>query len=228
MIACGHPEFRISGKDRHGNTRYRCKICGKTWVEVQPVKPLRKMTIPVDDAKMVLKLLVEGSSIRSAARITGIDRGTILKLLVVFGNACQRFLDTRMQGLTLTHLRFDEQWTYVAKKQSRLTTTERAECCDKGDVYLWTCIDQRTKLMPSFLIGKRSADNARRYMMDVASRLTMPNPHASDAHAYRPAAYLEVVQISTDGFAAYRKRLTSRSARTAATARSSRNTKTPT
>ena len=120
---------------------------------------------------MVLRLLVEGSSIRSAARITGINRDTICKLLVVFGNACQRFLDARMVGLKLTHLQFDEQWTYVAKKQSRLTITERAECSDKGDIYLWTCIDQKTKLMPSFLIGKRSADNARRFMMDVAGRL---------------------------------------------------------
>ena len=111
------------------------------------------MTISVDDAKMVLRLLVEGSSIRSASRITGIDKATILKLLVLFGTACQRFLDARMVDLKLTHLQFDEQWTYVAKKQSRLTMTEREESHDKGDVYLWTCVDQKTKLMPSFLLG---------------------------------------------------------------------------
>ncbi len=63
----------------------------------------------------------------------------------------------------LTHLQFDEQWTYVAKKQARLTTDQRADRHDIGDVYLWTCVDQKTKLMPSFLIGKRSADNARRF-----------------------------------------------------------------
>ena len=152
---------------------------------------------------MILRLLVEGSSIRSAERLTGVHRDTICKLLVQFGEACRRFLDDRMQGLKLTHLQFDEQWTYVAKKQSRLTMTERAETSEQGDIYLWTCVDQRTKLMPSFLIGKRSADNARRFMMDVASRLTMPNPHASDAQAFQPAGYLAVVQISTDGFAAY-------------------------
>ena len=73
-----------------------------------------------------------------------------------------------------------------------------------GDVYLWTCIDQKTKLMPSFMIGKRSADNARRFMMDVASRLVFPKPHASDdARASKPAATSRSSQISTDGFAAY-------------------------
>ena len=72
-----------------------------------------------------------------------------------------------------------------------------------GDVYLWTCIDQKTKLMPAFIIGKRSADNARRFMMDVANRLTLPSPHASDQHAFQAGGFRHIVQISTDGFPAY-------------------------
>jgi IS1 family transposase len=130
-------------------------------------------------------------------------RDTVCKVLVFFGQACRRFLDQRMRGLTLSHLQFDEQWTYVAKKQSRLTMTEREYSNNQGDIYLWTCIDQKTKLMPSFLIGKRSADNARRFMVDVAGRLVFPNPHASDAVDFKAGGYRPVVQISTDGFNAY-------------------------
>ncbi|HEY2880832.1 MAG TPA: hypothetical protein VGJ15_00315, partial [Pirellulales bacterium] len=66
-------------------------------------------------------------SIRSAERITRIHRDTICKLVVQFGTACQRFMDAQMRNLKLEHLEFDEQWTFVNKKQSRLTTTERAE-----------------------------------------------------------------------------------------------------
>ncbi len=227
MIACAHPEVVRFGRNRNGSARLRCKVCGKTFTEPQE-KPLGKMYVPVEQAKMVLRLLVEGSSLRSASRITGLDRETICKLLVTFGTACREFLDQRMRGLKLTHLQFDEQWTFVAKKQSRLTINERAERHDIGDMYLWTCIDQKTKLLPSFLIGKRSADNARRFMMDVAQRLPRPAPHASDAHAFTPGGYLAVVQISTDGFAAYPEAidLASRPPMSA-TARSSRNTKTP-
>ncbi len=205
MIACAHAESRTNGKDRHGNQRFRCKMCGKTWVEVKPVKPLGKMTVPVDKAKLALRMLVEGNSIRATERIVGIDRNTVCKLLVFFGDACRKFLDKQMRGLTLTHLQFDEQWTYVAKKQSRLTTTERELSSDIGDVYLWTCVDQKTKLMPSFLIGKRSADNARRFLMDVAGRLTFPNPHASDSHSFKAGSYSTVVQVSTDAFSGYRE-----------------------
>jgi IS1 family transposase len=68
---------------------------------------------------------------------------------------------------------------------------------------LWTCLDKDTKLCPSFLIGKRSADNARKLMKDLAGRLVFPSAHQSDPHAYQPGGYLYVTQISTDGFAAY-------------------------
>jgi transposase-like protein/IS1 family transposase len=203
MIACAHAESRTNGKDRHGNTRFRCKLCGKTWVEVKPVKPLGEMKISIEDAKLALRLLVEGNSVRATCRITGLDKKTLLKLLVLFGDACRSFLDKRMVGLTLEHLQFDEQWTYVSKKQSRLTMNERAESSEIGDIYLWTCIDQKTKLMPGFLIGKRSADNARRFMVDIAGRLVFPNAHASDAHSYQMGGYEPITQISTDCFNAY-------------------------
>ena len=202
MIACGHPEVKKFGRDVNGNPRFRCKVCGKTWTE-RPAKPLGRMNLPVEKAKMVLRLLVEGSSIRSAERITGVNRNTICKLIVHFGDACRDFLDERMQGLKLTHLEFDEQWTYVARKQSRLTTIEREEKADVGDIYLWTCVDAKTKLMPSFRVGKRSADNARRFMMDVAARLVFPSAHTSDAHAFDTGGYKPIVQVSTDGFPAY-------------------------
>jgi transposase-like protein/IS1 family transposase len=202
MIACAHATTKKFGKDRKGNPRHRCLLCGKTWTD-RPTNPLGEMRIPVADAKLALRMLTEGMSIRATARTTGLDKKTLLKLIVLFGTACRRFLDQRMQGLTLEHLQFDEQWTFVQKKQSRLTMIEREDKHDVGDVYLWTCIDQKTKLMPSFLIGKRSADNARRFMCDVAARLTFPNPHASDAHSYGMGGYKPITQVSTDGFQAY-------------------------
>lgn len=200
---CPHSEYRTNGVDRHGNQRYRCKVCGATWVDVRPVKPLGPMKLPVEQAKRVLHLRVEGMSIRATERTTGTNRDTICKLLVFFGDRCREFLDRQMRGLELGHLQFDEQWTYVQKKQSRLTVHEREDCHDLGDVYLWTCIDQRTKLLPAFRIGKRSADNARRFMLDVSQRLRWPKPHESDAHAFADGSYRPIVQISTDGFAAY-------------------------
>jgi hypothetical protein len=107
--------------------------------------------------------------------------------------------------LELIHWQFDEQHTTVLKKQAGLTIIEKSERHDIGEMYIWTCIDQQTKRMPSFLIGKRSADNARRFLMGVAGWLSRPAPHASDAHAFEKGGYRAIVQISTDGWAGYPK-----------------------
>jgi hypothetical protein len=151
----------------------------------------------------VLHLLVNGSSIRAAERVTGIHRDTICRLVVRFGEACREWMDGQMQDLTIRHLELDEQWTYCGKKQARLTVDEKQTRYDQGDIYLWIGIDQETRLVPSFAPGKRSADMARRFTVDLAGRMTRPKPHASDAHAYGKGGYLQRVQISTDGFAAY-------------------------
>ncbi len=47
------------------------------------------------------------------------------------------------------------------------------------------------------------ADNARRFMMDVANRLVMPKPHQSDDQSYTKPGYTPIRQISTNGFPAY-------------------------
>jgi IS1 family transposase len=123
--------------------------------------------------------------------------------MVRFGEGCRRLMDERFQGLTLEHVELDEVWTFVEKKQARLTVDERRERHDIGDIYLWTAFDQETKLVPSFLVGKRSGDNARRFLRDLAGRLIFPDPHASDQHHYRQRAYRPIVQISSDAFSAY-------------------------
>ena len=151
----------------------------------------------------VLHHLVEGNTLRSTSRLTGIHRTTIQNLLVDFGTRCQEFQDRELRGLTLNHVECDEIWTFVAKKQSRLTMEERAESHDVGDVYVFTALDAETKLLPSYVVGKRSADNCRRLMTDLRSRLTMPSPHASDAHAFHQPAPLYVTQLSSDAFPGY-------------------------
>lgn len=147
--------------------------------------------------------LVEGNTIRSTERLTGVHRDTIMRLLVRFGGKCQELMDQRLRGLTLKHLEIDETWTYCVKKQGRLTVDEKVECYDQGDQYLWVAVDQDTKLIVSHLVGKRSADNARRLMRDLSQRLVMPSPHASDAHHYQSVGYKTICQISTDMLAAY-------------------------
>ena len=159
--------------------------------------------LPREKQIEVLHHLVEGNTLRSTARLTGVHRTTIMNLMVTFGQRCKAFMDAQLRDLTLRHVEVDEIWTFVGKKQGRLTVEEKAHCYDVGDVYLWTCVDQDTKLVPSFVVGKRSADNARKLMVDLSHRVTMPKPHDSDSHGYKAGGYVHTIQVSTDGFAAY-------------------------
>ena len=146
---------RSTAKTRKGEQRYKCNLCGGCLVRRAAERAGRHAGSGCR-RQTRLALALRGFVDSQHERLTGIHRDTLCKLLVLFGDACREFLDERMRGSRLTHLQFDEQWTYVAKKQSRLTMTERAESSRSWATFtLWTCIDQKTKLMPGFLIGKR-------------------------------------------------------------------------
>ena len=147
----------------------------------------------------ILRLMVEGNSIRSITRLMGTNIPSVIRQLTWAGDHCAALMNERFRHLTLTHVECDEIWTFVQKKQSRLTMEERETRGDIGDIYLWTALDQGNRLIPSFVVGKRSADNARRLMMDLRSRITIPRPHEADV----TGEYRKVLQISSDGFAAY-------------------------
>ena len=85
------------GKDRKGNQRWRCKPCGRTFSDVGQ-KLLGEMRLPMEKALLCLSLLVEGSSIRSIERVTGVHRDTVLRLLVYVGKRCERFIAEKIKG----------------------------------------------------------------------------------------------------------------------------------
>ena len=140
----------------------------------------------------ILRLLVEGNSIRSTCRLMGSQIHTVLRQLDWAGEHCRALLDEKLTKLHLSHLECDEIWTFCQKKQARLTMDERETRSDIGDVYLFTAQDQETRLIASHLLGKRSADNARRFMVDLRSRL-----------GYVGNQFHSPVQISTDGYIPY-------------------------
>jgi IS1 family transposase len=157
----------------------------------------------IEKRNSILRLLVEGNSIRSVTRLMGTDLKGVLRQLAWAGEHCRDLMDRMFRGLTLKHLEADEIWTFIRKKQARLTTREGEYRSDVGDIYLWYAIDEETKLIPGFVLGKRSADMARRLMMQIANRLARPIAHQSDDHAFSLGTYKPVTQISTDGYAAY-------------------------
>lgn len=138
--------------------------------------------LPLHKRTQIVQLLVEGTSLRAASRITGTSINTVTKLLVDVGNACMEFHNNMVTGITAKRVQCDEIWSFVYAKQKNVPEgmEDRA-----GDVWTWVGIDADSKLVVSWLVGNRSANSAHLFMKDIASRLN------------------NMVQLTTDGYSVY-------------------------
>lgn len=64
--------------------------------------------LPRERQIAVLQHLVEGNTLRSTTRLTGIHRTTMANLMLRFGAGCRRLMDERFRHLTLEHVELDE------------------------------------------------------------------------------------------------------------------------
>lgn len=55
--------------------------------------------LPVTTRVQILNMLVEGSSMRSVSRVTGVSINTVSKMLVDAGNVCSAFHDDMVRGV---------------------------------------------------------------------------------------------------------------------------------
>jgi IS1 family transposase len=136
------------------------------------------------DRVRVIACLVEGCSIRSTVRMTGIAKNTIAKLLVEIGDACKAYHDDHVAHLLTKRVQCDEIWAFVYAKQKNVPEPMKGEF-GHGDVWTWTALDSESKLIISYMVGLRDAGYAHEFMRDVASRLARK------------------VQLTTDGLKVY-------------------------
>ena len=108
-------ECKRKGRDRKGNQRYQCRQCSKTFLEPQE-KPLDGMYLPIEKAEMVLKLLLEGNSVSTVERVTEVHHATILKLLVLAGEKCERIMAEKVRNVQVRDVECDELWSFHRQK----------------------------------------------------------------------------------------------------------------
>ena len=144
------------------------------------------------DQLAVLNLLVEGASLRSITRTTYVHRTTTARLMLSVGERMRDFMNRRFRNLNLTHLECDEIWTFCLKKQAKLKPHEVGN--ERiGDQYLFVAIDEETKFIPSFVIGKRTKETTELFADDLAKRIVVPP-------LFHPGPR---PRFSTDGWNAY-------------------------
>src|ERR1700683_3731935 len=134
---------------------------------------------------LVVAALVEGNSLRSTSRMTGVARNTVTTLLLDLAEACAAYHNRHVRNLKVRRLQCDEIWNFVGAKAKNARPEKKAE--GWGDTWTWTALDADTKLCVSYLVGGRDAGWAGEFLDDCASRIS---------NRVR-------VQITTDGHKAY-------------------------
>lgn len=142
----------------------------------------------------VIKALVEGNPIRATARMCDVAFNTVLKLLPEIGKACAEYQDRVFRNLPCKRIQCDEIWSFCYAKEKNLPEELQGKF-GFGSVWTWVALDADTKLVPSWLVGDRSADTAMVFTNDVATRLANRIQLTTDG--YKP--YLVAVADAFDG-----------------------------
>lgn len=180
-------DCRKFGK-RQNRQRYQCTQCRKVFTDARDNNTLDGMYLPVEKAEMVLRLLLEGNSVSSVERITEIHHGTILKLLVLAGEKCERIMATKIVNVKVDDVEPDEVWSFIGKKEKRVRPDDDQNL---SDCYTFVAIERNTKLVLNIAMGKRNQRTTDAFIEGVR--------HAT-AHGR--------FQITIDGFAPYKSAIT--------------------
>jgi IS1 family transposase/transposase-like protein len=181
VISCTHEKKHKHGKNKCGNQRYKCAACGATFVE--EASPLGTMRVTMKEATMALALMLEGMSVRSVQRLTGLCRQTLADLIILVGENCQRFLDATIQNVPVTDCQLDEIWSFVGMKEK--TRIAGGYSPEYGDSWTFTAIERNTKLLVAHQFGQRDNDTCQAFLKKL-NRATSGR-----------------FQVSTDGLNAY-------------------------
>jgi len=149
------------------------KALSYTWLIANVISTAKKVA--------VISALVEGCSVRSTVRMTGVSKGAILRLLVSVGNACAAYQDRAICNVAAKRIQIDEILSFVGCKQKNVTE-EKMEAGICGDVWTFTAIEAQTKLVISWMVGRRDAGCATEFLQDVEGRLANRVQLTTDGH----------------------------------------------
>lgn len=150
--------------------------------------------MPLAKRAQILGFLVEGMSLRAASRLADCSINTVTKLLEDVGAGCAEYQDSALRNLRCKRIQCDEIWSFVGSKQKNVPADRQGEF-GVDDVWTWTAIDADTKLIASWMVGRRDGSAAKAFVAALAGRLANRVQLTTDGHK----VYLEAVENAFGG-----------------------------
>jgi transposase-like protein/IS1 family transposase len=185
--------------------RYKCQQYGKRFSEPQQKPFGADVRLPREKVQMILHCLVEGNSVRGTARLCDVEKRTVLNLLKLAGENCEKLFTERVRNVRVADLELDEVWRFVGCKQKRLTP-ERIQPSMVGDAYVFVGFERTSKLVVAWHLGKRNRVNTEDFIskirwataavpFDVSTDAFQPYESAIDGGLYDRTSHTEVVKL---------------------------------
>jgi IS1 family transposase len=144
---------------------------------------LGEMRVDLDRAAQAINMLCEGVSIRAVCRMTGLNKQTVIKIVVRAGRGVAELSERTIRGLSVAEVECDEIWGFVHCKNRTARAADGG--AEVGDIYSYVAIDRNSKLILATAYGKRITETGATFM-----------------HRLKRAA-TAIGQISTDGWGPY-------------------------
>jgi transposase-like protein len=175
---CRNPRCRLYGRgtplaqlkfcDWHfGAARFQCRACCQR-VAARTGTAYTGVRTDLSTYRRGAVALAEGLSIRATGRLLGVDKDTVNHWLPMLGQHCQGVMNYFFRNLHLSECQLDELWTFIAKKQAHLTPLEQLQEV-YGDAWVWIAFSPICKLVPAWVVGKRTLPHARRLVFQLKS-----------------------------------------------------------
>ena len=139
--SCGGNETVKNGSLTNGKPKYKCKVCGRQFVE----NP-KKGRISDETKELTDQLLLEKLPLAAIARVTGVSEQWLPSYVNKKYEEVKREVEISKKSKGRLTIEGDEVWSYVGNK--------------KNKQWIWLAIDQDTGEIVGMAIGDRSQATA--------------------------------------------------------------------
>jgi len=98
--------------------------------------------------------------VRATSRLTDVSLPTVLSILLRMEEGCDRLHNALARDLDIRKIECDEIWSYVQRKQARVTVEDPIEF---GDAYTFLGLARTKKLIVSYCVSKRDEETTKAF-----------------------------------------------------------------
>lgn len=130
---CQNKDCKDYGLRNHGNIKFRgkygkdktkdllyCRTCGKRFASTRATA-FFGLHLSDEKIEQIIHHAAEGVGVRSTARLLGINKDTVNRVILRAGEHCELVLSSLLRSLKLKETQLDELWSFVKKRKILLS-----------------------------------------------------------------------------------------------------------